>query len=177
MNIRIFILAAISGIVLSFTASAQPKEFKRPSPEAIAEQKARKMDKDLDLTEKQYKKVYRLFLNIEKERSSNPYGMPPGGGMPPMGGGMPGGMPPGGGMMGGGMSGGMPPGGMMGGGMPGGAPPQNFEGGQFPGRPPMGPDKSEEERIEKRLRKILTEQQFDRWDSLRTEEMMRKMME
>ncbi len=170
MNIRILIIAAISGMALTATSVAQPKEFKRPDPEAVAEHKTKKMDEDLQLTDKQYKKVYKLFLSVERSRNSGFSGMyPPQGGMPPMGG-MPGGMR-------GGMPGGMPPGGMMGG-MPGGAPPQNFDGGQFPQRPPMDvPDKSEEEKIEKKLRKILTEQQYDRWESLRTEELMRKMME
>ncbi len=174
MNVKFFILAAIGGMILTSSVSAQPKMPKEISPEAIAEHKAMKMDEDLELTEKQYKKVYKLFLNVERSRISNFSGMrPPQGGMPPMGGGP-------GGMMGGG-PGGMPPGGMMGGmpgGMPGGAPPQNFGGGQFPQGPPMGmPDNSEEEKIEKKLRKILTEQQYDRWESLRSEEIMRKMME
>ncbi len=158
----------MSGMLLTFAASAQPKAPEEIDPEAIAKHKTMKMDKDLRLTEKQYKKVYKLFLNIEKSRVSDFSGMrPPQGDMSAMGG-RPGGMPPGG-MMGG-MPGGMP-GGMAGG------PPQNFGDGQMPGRPPMGmPDKTEEEKIEKKLRKILTEQQYDRWESLRSEEMMRKMM-
>ncbi len=109
MKFKNLILAAMGGMLLAFTASAQPKMPKEITPEVIAEHKAMKMDEDLQLTDKQYKKVYKLFLNIERSRNSGSSGMrPPMGGMP-------------GGMMGGG-PGGMPPGGMGGrrGGMPGG---------------------------------------------------------
>ncbi len=100
-------------------------------PEAVAKQKTEKMSRELLLTEKQYKKVYKLYLKEEKARNQNTYGgFPMGVGMPPMGGGM----PP--------MGGGMPPMGMRG-------------------------NQDSEERIAKKLKKILTEQQYDKWESLK----------
>ena len=84
----------------------QKKEV--PNPEKAAQRRTDEMDKALNLTEKQYKKIYKLFLKEEKEKVENmmqrhPGGMdgqPPMGGRPPMGGGRPpmgGGMPPQGG--------------------------------------------------------------------------------
>lgn len=72
----------------------QKKEV--PNPEKAAQRRADEMDKALNLTEKQYKKIYKLFLKEEKEKVENmmqrhPGGMdgqPPMGGRPPMGGGM-----------------------------------------------------------------------------------------
>lgn len=69
---------------------------KVPNPEKAAQRRADEMDKALNLTEKQYKKIYKLFLKEEKEKVENmmqrhPGGMdgqPPMGGRPPMGGGM-----------------------------------------------------------------------------------------
>ncbi len=173
MNYKSLLSAAVCCLfAFCFDASAQPQPQpqQRPQgapqfqpgpgggpreqldPEVAAKQKADKMSKDLLLTEKQYKKVYKLYLKEEKVRTQNAYGMgfPMGGGMPMMGGG------------------GMPP---MGGGMP----PQNMEPGQFPeGMPPVGMDnnKESEERIAKKLKKILTEQQYDKWESLRAFEDM-----
>lgn len=84
----------------------QKKEV--PNPEKAAQRRTDEMDKMLDLTEKQYKKIYKLFLKEEKERvealmERHPGGMngqPPMGGRPPRGEGRPpmgGGMPPQGG--------------------------------------------------------------------------------
>ncbi len=135
------------------------------TPEVIAKHKTEKMNRDLQLSEKQYKKVYRLFLQEEKSRSQNASSM-----RPPMG---EGGMPP--------MGGGRPP---MGGGTPpqrpdmgGGRPPQMGQG-QHPGMPPMGMDdgRESEERIAKKLKKILTEQQYDKLESLQTRELMNEML-
>lgn len=72
----------------------QKKEV--PNPEKAAQRQTDEMDKALNLTEKQYKKIYKLFLKEEKEKVENmmqrhPGGMdgqPPMGGSPPMGGGM-----------------------------------------------------------------------------------------
>lgn len=73
----------------------QKKEV--PNPEKAAQRRTDEMDKMLDLTEKQYKKIYKLFLKEEKEKvealmERHPEGMngqPPMGGRPPMGGGRP----------------------------------------------------------------------------------------
>ena len=84
----------------------QKKEV--PNPEKAAQRRTDEMDKALNLTEKQYKKIYKLFLKEEKEKveammQRHPGGMnglPPMAGRPPMGGGRPpmgGGMPPQGG--------------------------------------------------------------------------------
>lgn len=73
----------------------QKKEHFReiPNPEKAAGREAEHLKKELDLTEKQYKKVYKLLLKEQRElfenRSQRP-GMP--GGMPPMGGPRPEGM-------------------------------------------------------------------------------------
>lgn len=72
----------------------QKKEV--PNPEKAAQRRTDEMDKTLNLTEKQYKKIYKLFLKEEKEKveammQRHPGGMngqPPMGGSPPMGGGM-----------------------------------------------------------------------------------------
>lgn len=69
----------------------QKKEV--PNPEKAAQRRTDEMDKALNLTEKQYKKIYKLFLKEEKEKveammQRHPGGMngqPPMGGRPPMG--------------------------------------------------------------------------------------------
>ena len=70
----------------------QKKEV--PNPEKAAQRRTDEMDKALNLTEKQYKKIYKLFLKEEKEKveammQRHPGGMnglPPMAGRPPMGG-------------------------------------------------------------------------------------------
>ncbi len=134
----------------------QKKEV--PNPEKAAQRRTDEMDKMLDLTEKQYKKIYKLFLKEEKEKVEALMEHQPGGmnGQPPMGGRPPRGE-------------GRPP---MGGGMP----PQ---GGGFPG---MGGDtddmtpeermkahveemQKEQEKREKKIRKILTDEQYEIWQT------------
>lgn len=44
----------------------QKKEV--PNPEKAAQRRTDEMDKVLNLTEKQYKKIYKLFLKEEKEK-------------------------------------------------------------------------------------------------------------
>lgn len=63
------------------------------NPEKAAQRRTDEMDKALNLTEKQYKKIYKLFLKEEKEKveammQRHPGGMdgqPPMAGRPPMG--------------------------------------------------------------------------------------------
>lgn len=134
----------------------QKKEV--PNPEKAAQRRTDEMDKMLDLTEKQYKKIYKLFLKEEKEKVEALMEHQPGGmnGQPPMGG-----RPPRG-------EGRLP--------MGGGIPPQ---GGGFPG---MGGDtddmtpeermkahaeemQEEQEKREKKIRKILTDEQYEIWQT------------
>lgn len=134
--------------------AVQKKEV--PNPEKAAQRRTDEMDKMLDLTEKQYKKIYKLFLKEEKEKvealmERHPEGMngqPPMGGRPPRGEGR----PP--------MGGGMPP-----------------QGGGFPGMGGNTDDMTPEERMkargeeiqkelekrEKKIRKILTDEQYEIW--------------
>lgn len=136
----------------------QKKEV--PNPEKAAQRRTDEMDKALNLTEKQYKKIYKLFLKEEKEKVEAMMQRHPGGmnGQPPMGGRHP-------------MGGGRPP---MGGGMP----PQ---GGGFPGMggfpEGMSPEErmkehaekmqKEQEKREKKIRKILTEEQYAIWQTMK----------
>lgn len=136
----------------------QKKEV--PNPEKAAQRRTDEMDKALNLTEKQYKKIYKLFLKEEKEKveammqrhPGRMDGQPPMAGRPPMGGGR----PP--------MGGGMPP---QGGGFPG--------MGGFPEG--MSPEErmkehaekmqKEQEKREKKIRKILTEEQYATWQTVK----------
>ena len=138
-------LAAVTGNLSAFSQQAeQVKEI--PNPERAARKLTDEMNEMLQLTEKQYKKVYKLNLNEEKEKiermtgkNSFEGGRPP---MPPMGGGMP------------------PLGGM---------PPER-------GRRPSMPENMQEDmqsRIEKRnkkLKKILTDEQYEKWMSRKPEQ-------
>ena len=129
----------------------QKKEV--PNPEKAAQRRTDEMDKVLNLTEKQYKKIYKLFLKEEKEKVEAMMQRHPGGmnGQPPMGG-----RPP--------MGGGMPP---QGGGFPG--------MGGFPEG--MSPEErmkehaekmqKEQEKREKKIRKILTEEQYAIWQTMK----------
>lgn len=127
--------------------AVQKKEV--PNPEKAAQRRTDEMDKMVDLTEKQYKKIYKLFLKEEKEKvealmerhSGGMNGQPPMGGRPPMGGGMP----------------------PRGGGFP------RMEG----DRNDMTPEErmkargeeiqKELEKREKKIRKILTDEQYETW--------------
>lgn len=115
-----------------------------PNPEKAARKLTDEMDELLQLTEKQYKKIYKLNLKEEKEKIERMTGKNPfEGGRPPM--------PP---------MGGMPP--------QGGFPPMNGM------RPPMPENMQEDmqDRIEKRnkkLKKILTDEQYEKWMSRKPE--------
>jgi len=171
------LLVATSIMMLSIGLSAQP-QGDRPSPpkqrtpEEIAKKEADMMRSELKLTDKQYKKVYNLLKKDQEYRKSQAE-MQFGGGMPPQGGGPGmGGPGMGGDMMGGGPGGMGGPG--MGGGMMGGGRPPQGEMGQGPrpegGFPGMGPreDVVTEEYLEKqdrKLKKILTPEQYSEWRS------------
>lgn len=139
---RLFCTVAAALILSSVSASAQmpkpghPEGMPRPehpqmamTPRQRAEQRTDEMDKAVRLDDKQYKKIYKIFLKEENAKENamgngGPMGPPPGGmgGRPPQGGGFPGGA---------GMGGGFPGGSGMGGG---------FSGGPGAGGPPSGMD-------------------------------------
>jgi len=166
------ILSCAAFLLLSLGLSAQPQgmgmgqfpqgqfpqgmgqfpERQTESPEVRAKNKADMMLREVGLDEKQYKKVYKLFKRDYQNRenlSSSFGGMSMGGGFP--GGGFPGG--------------GMPMGGPgMGGGFPGGG---------FPGMGPTGGQIDEKyfEKQEKKLQKILTVEQYNKWHAAHPTEM------
>lgn len=182
MKHKIFLVSA-SVMMLCLGVLAQPQgnrpsPQKRMTPEEFAKKEADQMKAEVNLTDKQYKKVYQLIKKDQQYRQSQAEENM-GSGMPPMGGG-PGGMSGSGGMggpggMGGGMMGGGPGGmgGPGGGSMGGGRPPQGEMGqGSRPegGQPGMGPGKDvvTEEYLEKqdlKLKKILTADQYSKWCS------------
>ncbi len=116
-----------------------------PNPEKAARKETDCLKAALNLTDKQYKKVYKLLLKEQRELLENMTQRPP------MMGGEGGPRPP--------HEGGMPPMGM------GEGRPEGMH------RPPMGAPKSEsaedlQKRIEKKnkkMKKILTEAQYDQW--------------
>ena len=123
------------------------------NPEKVATQMTDQMNKLLQLTDKQYKKIYKLNLKEQKaffKAMQNSDGQ-----RPPMGEGH-------------GMRGGRPP-------MGGGQPPMMGEGG-FPGRMGGGPmmnkdsnsadsQKKAAEAKEKKIKKILTKEQYEKWQA------------
>lgn len=131
------------------SAGPEPKKehFREiPNPEKTARKGAEHLKKELDLTEKQYKKVYKLLLKEQRELFEKRFQRPE----------MPGGMPGRGPRP---HDGGMPP---MGGPRP--------EGEGMRGMPMgAGPKEKQEDlqkRIEKKnkkMKKILTEAQYDQW--------------
>lgn len=129
-----------------------------PNPEKIATQQTNQMKNSLQLTEKQYKKIYKLNLKEQKERfkamqGSDEQNRPTGGS------GMGGGRPP--------MGGGQPP--MMGEG--------NFPGAGRRGGGPMmtresnaaDTQKKAAEAKEKKIKKILTKEQYEKWQAEQAE--------
>lgn len=134
-----------------------------PNPEKTAKAEADRLQKKLHLTDKQYKKIYKLILKEQKERLAN---------RPSMFGGGRGNMPP----RGGGMRPQMPQGGD-----------EDFsafnDDGSFPPQMPMkaadkaipfrdNPQERTErrkkiaEKYEKKIKKILTDEQFTQWKEM-----------
>lgn len=131
---RFIMTMAVAFTALSLCASAQPQrpQFPMGGPEGRqerpvrltakerAEKRTKEMDKTVNLDQKQYKKIYKIYLKEETAKDSameNGFPMGPmGGGRPPQGGGFPGGfpggMPPQGGGFSGGPGAGGPPSGM-----------------------------------------------------------------
>lgn len=205
MSKRLFSAVAISLALLSLpvVCAAQGDRYhqmqqRRPSAKQIAEAQSKRMAKELNLSEKQYKQVYSLNLEEQNLRErlmkSGPMGPRPDGTGPGMGG--PGMGGPGGPGMGGpgGPGMGRPDMRGPGNGGPGmgaqgnGGPRRDNQGAAGPGKdfsgkgqPGMGPhngrpqmtdieDHAEMQKFrqkkEKKLRKILTKEQFDRWEAM-----------
>jgi hypothetical protein len=154
----------------------QAKELSPKSPESIAQAQADRMDEKLELSKKQYKKIYKIYLSEAKtmqKEMQNGNGMPQMGGRP-MGGGQGGPMGGGpGGQMGGG------PGGQMGGGPMGGGQGGPMGGGQGgpmgggQGQPGTAKNNSDAqkrmEKMNKKIKKVLTETQYTKWEQFRKE--------
>lgn len=120
-----------------------------PNPEKSAKRITEEMVKELNLTEKQYKKVYKLILKEQKSLIENRMGQM----RPPM------------------MSGGEGEIPMMG--QPGERPPMGMgpEGMSHPRPPRMDEDMAKElekarQKKEKKLKKILTDEQYTRWQEI-----------
>lgn len=132
-----------------------------PNPEEVAKRQTDRLQKELQLTEKQYKKIYKLNLKEQQEMLEQ---RPQGGPGPRMDGGGHRPMRP--------EFDGQPPMGMDGGDFP----PQMGEG----NRPPMPPAGDRKERAEewkkkaekrakqrdKKMKKILTDEQYARWKEI-----------
>lgn len=110
-----------------------------PNPEKAAQKKTDEMNRLVNLTDKQYKKIYKLFLKNEKERLEmtmpRPADDPFQGGMPPVRGDL------------------------------------SLERKGRPDGGPLGPGKErpeemrqQQEKMEKKIRKILTKEQYKIWE-------------
>lgn len=157
----------ITAIGWATQAQRPPVEF---DPERIAQMQTDMLDKELSLTKKQRKKVYKLYLKQAKEMQSMMRANHPGV-RPPM---MGGGRGPGG------MGGGRGPGG----GRPGGGRPSMNHGqqpsfdhntlenaGTTPNERQMIPEESDEqiEALEKKMENILKPDQFTHWQEVEQE--------
>lgn len=147
-------LMSVSSTAFAVALPDEPQQEKQapakeiPNPEKAARKRTDEMDKVLNLTEKQYKKIYKLNLKEEREKLEALIGRgDKEAGRPPM------------------MGGGRPP--MMDG---GGQPPMMGGRGGHPMMRPSGDHEKMKEDIEKRaekkmkkLRKILSDEQYDLW--------------
>ena len=155
-------------------------ERKKSNPAEVAKKTVDQLNTVVGLNDDQYKKLYKFHLSLEKSRQAEQENMGFPGGRPGMGG--PGGRPDGG-PGGPGMGGPGGPGGFSGGG-PGG------NGGPGGGRPQMSEERREmiremkeerraaeealQQKIEKKYRKILTPEQFEKWESYEAEQAIQR---
>lgn len=179
-NIRLFLFITVLMVIPSVVISAQgehpdasksleegrPEHRVKMTPEHRAKIRTDEMHEAVSLNDKQYKKIYRIFLKEENAKDSaigdgGPMGPPPGGmgaGRPPQGSG-----PLGGTRMGGPGAGVPPAGTMNGGGMPpkGGFPDVGSQKVTVGGKDIDG-DEYIDEREEK-FKKILSPEQYSTW--------------
>lgn len=135
-------------ITMMAQESARTERHEVPNPERSAKQLTDKMQKELGLTDKQYKKIYKLNLK-EQEKMVELFSKRPEGNFPPRNGERPQGPRP-------------PMGGPQGGpGKPGERP-------GMKGPRPEGNSELEELRAknEKKLKKILTAEQYAKWQKI-----------
>ena len=182
---RFFMMLLLLSATL--TATAQPQghgpqsrgdfpqpgpQFEQKDPAQMAQEQTDRLDKLVQLTPKQYKKLYRFhkrqYKRLQNERESFPMERPMGG--PGMGGGRPEGMGPV-------MGSGRPPQGMG----PGGQGGPGGRGGEFR-RPPMNEDMQEllQEQAEARARKyrrVLSPEQYQKWEAFEAQREFRRMVD
>ena len=185
------ILTMMALLFLAFLVQAQPQgrgpqgpdgpfgdgpQFGQMDPEKMAQEQTDRLDKLVQLTPKQYKKIYRFnkrqYKQLQREMEEGPGDLP--GGFPQ---GRPEGMGPGGPGMG-------PGGPGMGPGGPGGRRPEGMGPGGpgRPDRPRFGGANAEkmqeiQEARVKKYRKVLTEEQFMKWESFEAEREFGRMRE
>ena len=161
-------LTLAAALVMTFTAIAQPPmgqgprgrefpkdgpKFEQQDPAQIAQKQTDQLDKLVSLTPKQYKKIYKFHKRQAEERQSEMENFRPEG--------FPGGRPEG-----------------MGPGMGGGRPPRD---GQF--RPEFRNEgmkdlmEEQQEKKVKKYRKVLTADQFQKWESFEAQREFRQMVE
>ncbi len=181
-SIRLFLFIAVLMVIPSVVISAQSehpnasKSFEegrlerrvKMTPEDRAKSRTDEMHKAVSLNDKQYKKIYKIFLKEENAKDSamgngGPMGPPPAGsgGRPPQGGGSFDGS-----RMGGPGAGGPPAGGMNGGGM---RPKDGFPDGGPQKVTVGGKDIDSDEYIdgrEEKFKKILSSEQYSIWRRL-----------
>ncbi len=145
----ICLMCSLAGMAqeLDSFRSRQPREV--VEPEVRARQLADELQVELELTQKQYKKIYKLFLQEEKERSET---RPDFGRQGP------------------------PPGGRR----EGGPPPDrgsDFSADRPQKRMEVDPEQMQKavEEKEKKMKKILTDEQYEKWSSLEKEKERRKL--
>ena len=162
------ILTIAAALMLTFTAVAQPPmgqgprgrefpkdgpKFEQQDPAQVAQKQTDQLDKLVSLTPKQYKKIYKFHKRQAEERQSEMENFRPEG--------FPGGRPDG-----------------MGPGMGSGRPPRD---GQF--RPDFRNEgmkdlmEEQQEKKVKKYRKVLTADQFQKWESFEAQREFRQMIE
>ena len=168
-HLVLFLLLGITLPAFAQQPGNMPQERKRremPSPETKASNITKEFKKVFKLSDKEYDKVYKLYLKHEKSimpEQTGSSGMPPRGSM-----GRPGGMGgPGGGRPGGfggpGMGGGFPPQGGFGAG-PGGNVPEDMKAMMEEMKKDMEQKrKKASENLKKKMKKILGTEDFARW--------------
>lgn len=155
-------------------------ERKKSNPAEVAKKTVDQLNTVVGLNDDQYKKLYKFHLGLEKSRQAEQENMGFPGGRPGMGG--PGGRPDGGpggpGMGGPGGPGSFSGGGPGGNGGPGGGRPQMSEERREMIREMMEERRAAEEarqqKIEKKYRKILTPEQFEKWETYEAERVIQR---
>lgn len=155
------------------------QERKKVDPAEVAQKTVDQLNAVVGLNDDQYKKLYKFHLNLEKSRLAEQENMGFPGGRPGGGpGGFPGGGPGGPGMGGPGGPGGFSGGGPGGNGGPGGGRPQMSEERREMIREMMEERRAAEEarqqKIEKKYRKILTPEQFEKWETYEAEQAVQR---